>query len=204
MKLFNIIILLIIPIIFYIYYIYYINKEIYDELDDEIEKLEDYLGNNISKHNKNSKVNDISKVNNISKHNKNINKYLSYLDGYWVSNKEFNKVSDIDNMILYIDFKNKTGSLIIISNNIILTKDDIDLNINEDNIKFNNNILENLEFKCSFNKKNLKSNKDFIWKNLNFNCILSIHDGNLKLFNNNTIYGDLFKDNMITSYINNI
>jgi len=187
---------------------YYINNEVYDELDDELDKLEDYLETNIKKNNNNS--NNSNKYNNYKKNNLN-DKILSYIDGYWISNPEFNQVSDIDNMILYINFINKTGSLIIISNNTILSKDEISININEDNIKYNKDLLNNIEFNCTFNKlkdnnsnSNNNSNNNFIWKNLEFNCILSINNGNLKIFNNNTIYADLFKNNEITSYINNI
>ena len=127
---------------------------------------------------------------------------LSYLDGYWTSNPEFNKLSDIDNMIFYIDYSNNNGYLLIISNNKLISKNEITMLIDENNIKFDDNIYSNLLFKCSFINN---ANKDkFIWDNINFDCILSINNGNLKLFNDNILYADLYKDNMITSYINDV
>jgi hypothetical protein len=126
------------------------------------------------------------------------NKILTYLDGYWISNSEFNELSDIDNMILYIDYKNKNGYLIIVSNNKIVAKEEFKLQIDNE-IKYKNNLYNNLSFNCEF-----IHNDEFIWSKLKFKCILSINNGNIKLFNNNTLYGDLYKDNMITSYINNL
>jgi hypothetical protein len=126
--------------------------------------------------------------------------YLSYLDGYWISNSEFNKESDIDNMILYIDYNNNNGSLMIISNNTILSNDDIIFNIDYNKIKKYKNGLNKLDFICKF--KTLKNNNKFIWNNLEFKCTLSIKKGNLKLFHNNILYADLNKDNLITNYIN--
>lgn len=126
--------------------------------------------------------------------------YLNYLDGYWISNEEFNELSNIDKMILYINYDEKNGYLTIITNNEIISQDELNLNI-DDNIQFDKNKLQNMNFKLVFNNKN---SNNFIWKNKDFNTILSINNGNLKLFYKDTLYADLYKDNMITSYINEI
>jgi hypothetical protein len=179
MKLFNIFPIIIILILIYIYY-NYINTKFDTKLHNEFNNEYNYKLNN------------------------ELNNSLSYLDGYWISNIQFNKESDIDNMILYIDFNNKTGKLMIISDNNILSQDDIILNINNKTIKKSKNILNKFYFTCKFKK--LKSSKDnlFIWKNLEFKCSLSINNGNLKLFCNNTLYADLNKDNIISNYINDL
>lgn len=126
--------------------------------------------------------------------------YLNYLDGYWISNAEFNELSNIDKMILYINYSDNSGYLTIITNNEIISQDELDLNI-DNNINFDKNKLENMNFKLLFNNK---EGNNFIWKNKEFNSILSINNGNLKLFYKDTLYADLYKDNMITSYINEI
>jgi hypothetical protein len=117
---------------------------------------------------------------------------LDFLNGYWISNDEFNANSDIDNMILYFDTDNVSNVSIIINNKLICNHEvtiDTTIDSNKDN---------NIYFKCSFNS----DDDDFIWQDLDFNAILSINTGNLKLFNDNILYADLFKDNIITSYIN--
>ena len=145
--------------------------------------------------------NQLNLFNESNTFDKKICNQLSYLDGYWTSNPEFNKLSDIDNMIFYIDYTNNNGYLLIISNNKLISKNEITMLIDENNIKSDNNIYSNLLFKCSFMNND---KEDFIWNNIDFECILSINNGNLKLFNNNTLYADLYKDNMITSYINEV
>lgn len=125
---------------------------------------------------------------------------LLYLDGYWISNPEFNKNSDIDNMILYIDFINKTGYLLIIFDNKVISKNEINLYIDEDTIDLKKSNTNIIKYKCRFTS----SKKEFIWNKIEFSCILNILTGNIKLFNNNILYADLFKDNLISSYINSI
>ena len=97
---------------------------------------------------------------NIHNNSNECNNLLTYLDGYWISQDEFNKASDIDKMILYIDYYNNLGTLIIIMNNNVVTNEEYQLYIDEDNIKFSNsNSSSNsntiLNFKISFkNNKN--------------------------------------------------
>lgn len=126
------------------------------------------------------------------------NIHIKYLDGYWISQDEFNKASDIDKMILYIDKINNIGTLIIIINNQIVSNEEYQLYIDEENIKFQDLILQ---FNISFqnNKK-----KDYVWNNKTFHCSLNIQTGNIKLFNHKDkiIFGDFIKDNIISNYIN--
>lgn len=122
----------------------------------------------------------------------------NYINGYWTSDNKFSKLSDIDEMIIYFDLEKNNGYLIIINDNNIAINSEFDILLND---KFeytykdvNNNLLFNVEFKSDDN--------DFIWDNKIFNCILSINSGSLKVFHEDTIYADLFKDNKITYYLN--
>lgn len=143
---------------------------------------------------------------NIHNNSNECNNLLTYLDGYWISQDEFNKASDIDKMILYIDYYNNLGTLIIIMNNNVVTNEEYQLYIDEDNIKFSNsNSSSNsntiLNFKISF--KNNK-NETSVWNNKTLYCTLNINSGNIKLFNHKdkVLFGDFIKDNIISNYIN--
>ena len=122
--------------------------------------------------------------------NEDTNKFLT---GYWVSDNKFAKLSDIDDMIMLIDGSEHSGFLIIIIDKIINTNDEFFIKIN--NIKNNNGFYE---FEIEF----LSDDEDFIWYNKKFEGILSINNGNLKLFNNNILYANLYKDNKITDILN--
>jgi hypothetical protein len=120
---------------------------------------------------------------------------LSFINGYWISNDEFNNASDIDKMILYIDYFNNIAKLVIISNNKLIVNDEYQIYIDDDNI----NQLQLTNFKISFISK-----EKLIWANKQFKCILNINSGNIKLIDeyNKTVFGDLFKDNIISNFIN--
>lgn len=133
---------------------------------------------------------------------------LSFINGYWISNDEFNNASDIDKMILYIDYFNNIAKLVIISNNKLIVNDEYQIYIDDDNIinisNDNKNqllLLHLTNFKISFISK-----ENTIWANKEFKCILNINSGNIKLIDeqNNTVFGDLFKDNIISNFINSI
>ena len=126
------------------------------------------------------------------------NNLLTYLDGYWISQDDFNKASDIDKMILYIDYYNKVGTLIIIINNSVVSNNEYQLYLDDDNIKVSNSILN---FKILF--KNNKKEKS-VWDNKTLVCTLNINSGNIKLFNHKDkiLFGDFIKDNIISNYIN--
>ena len=97
-----------------------------------------------------------------------------YLEGYWISDNNFLKISEIDNLILYIDIITNFGYLVIVKNK---------------------QIVHNIEFKTNYKKNTIIKV---------FNCILSINDGNLKLFEKNILYGNLFKENKVSYYLKNI
>jgi len=125
---------------------------------------------------------------------------LNSIDGYWISIDDFNKESEIDKMTLYIDFNSYSADLVIIINNKIISNDKYNIYIDEENITKDNGILK---FKISFsNNINVKNT---IWNNKNFTCLLSPLTGSLQLYDeNNIIYGDFLKDNMISNFINNL
>lgn len=141
-----------------------------------------YLNNNIDKCNLNSNINN-------------------YLEGYWISDTDFLKIADIDNLIIYIDAINNFGYLIIIKNNSIIHNVEFTINIDNNSVNIDNeNSLNNILFEISFNS----NDPNFIWSNKLFKCILSINDGNLKLFNDDTLYANVFKENKLTYYIKNV
>ncbi len=147
---------------------------------------------------------------------------LSFINGYWISNEEFNNASDIDKMILYIDYINNTAKLVIINNNQIISNDEYQIYIDDDNVKYtpsgtkcntsksrvsgsNGDLIT--KFNITFIPKSISNGEsDNIWSNKIFNCILNINTGNIKLIDeqNKTVFGDLFKDNMISNFINSI
>ena len=123
---------------------------------------------------------------------------LNSIDGYWISNDDFNKESEIDKMTLYIDFNTYNADLVIIINNKLISNDKYNIYIDDENITKENGILK---FKISFSN----SNKNTIWNNKNFTCLLSPLKGGFQLYDeNNIIYGDFLKDNMISNFINNL
>lgn len=122
-------------------------------------------------------------------------KQLDFLNGYWISNDEFNSYANINNMILYLDTAD-TSNISIIVDNKLICNNEVSFEIKKKSVKVSED--DNIYFKCTFNT----DDDDFIWENLEFDGIVSINNGNLKLFHDNILYADLFKDNIITSYIN--
>jgi hypothetical protein len=123
---------------------------------------------------------------------------LNSIDGYWISNDDFNKESEIDKMTLYIDFNTYNADLVIIINNKLISNDKYNIYIDDENITKDNGILK---FKISFSN----SNKNTIWNNKNFTCLLSPLKGGFQLYDeNNIIYGDFLKDNVISNFINSL
>ena len=50
-----------------------------------------------------------------------------------------------------------------------------------------------------------KNNKNIIWNNKKFKCLLHINNGNIQLVDStNTLYGDFIKDNHISNFISKI
>ena len=135
-----------------------------------------------------------------TKTNNEFNYLLNSIDGYWISNDNFNKESEIDKMILYIDFNSYSADLVIIINNKIILNDKYNIYIDEDNITKDDNILK---FKISFSNSNKE--KKYIWNNKSLNCILSPNKGTIQLHDdNNILYGDFIKDHIISNFINNL
>ena len=122
------------------------------------------------------------------------NEISEFINGYWTSDNKFAKVSDINDMILNIDIENNTGFLIIIIDKEINDSDEFILKIHNISSKKNKCKKKYNEFEIEF----LSDDEDFIWYDKNFKAILSIDDGSLKLFHNDTLYADLFKDNKMT------
>jgi hypothetical protein len=121
-----------------------------------------------------------------------------FINGYWTSDNKFAKVSDIDDMILNIDIENNNGFLIIIIDKEINDSDEFILKIHKSNNKKNKCDSKYNEFEIEF----LSDDEDFIWYDKKFKAILSIDDGSLKLFHDDTLYADLFKDNKMTHLLN--
>lgn len=116
------------------------------------------------------------------------NDYTQFIHGYWTSNDQFAKESEIDEMILDLDTKSMTGLLIIIVDNKITYNDEFDI------------ILYPKSNEIEFVSNNIK----FIWADKKFKMNVSINSGSMILYNidkdsNRTIYANLIKDNKITS-----
>lgn len=122
------------------------------------------------------------------------NDFKEFINGYWTSDNKFAKVSDIDDMILNIDIENNTGFLIIIIDKEINDSDEFILKIHKLHNKKNKCKSKYNEFEIEF----LSDDEDFIWYDKKFKAILSVDDGSLKLFHNDTLYANLFKDNKMT------
>ena len=118
----------------------------------------------------------------------------NYIHGYWTSDNNFAKISDIDDMILNIDVENLSGFLIIIIDKEINDSDEFILKIDKIQSKKNKCGGVYNEFEIEF----LTDDEDFIWYDKKFKAILSIDDGSLKLFHNDTLYANLFKDNKMS------
>lgn len=165
--------IIILILICIIYYIPIENQECYEKEDNILSNNINIIQDNLSK----------------------------YLEGYWISDNNFLKISEIDNLILYIDIITNFGYLVIVKNKQIVHNIEFKTNYKKNTIIMDkNDNLNNIKFDISFNSKD----PDFIWKDKVFNCILSINDGNLKLFEKNILYGNLFKENKVSYYLKNI
>jgi hypothetical protein len=137
----------------------------------------------------------------IYNNNKTYNCYpIMFINGYWSSDSDFNKIADIDNMLLYLDINNEYGKLIITKDNEIVSNDNMLFSIS--NISNKN---DSLSFNIIFESEN-DNDLDFIWNNHKFTGILIFTTGNLQIYDNNnkTLYANLFKDNKITHYLNKL
>ena len=114
-----------------------------------------------------------------------IKKY-DFLNGYWTSDTEFSKMSEIDEMILNIDTTTKKGFLVIIVDNKIVSNDDFDILIDTK--------CKEIEF--------VSDNINFIWNEKKFIMDMSIYKGSLVLYHNNIVYAKLYKDNKMSSILN--
>ena len=120
------------------------------------------------------------------------------LNGYWSSNIDFSTISEMDDMILYIDCNSHIGMIIIVINDEIECKEEIVFNIT--NSKKNRISKEGCHI---FNIEFISDKDDFIWSDIIFDAHLNPYDGSLKLYNKKILYADLFKDNKISYEMNN-
>ena len=122
---------------------------------------------------------------NYKKH-KNINDINEFINGYWSSDNDFAKESEIDEMILNIDAKSMTGFLVIIVDKKIILNDDFDILLqpNSNEIEF------------------ISDNINFIWNEKKFKMRIVKNKGFIQLYHNDTLYASLYKDNKITSIFN--
>lgn len=114
------------------------------------------------------------------------NENKEFLNGYWSSDNEFAKRSEIDEMILNIDIQSMTGFLVIIVDNKIVINDDFDIILNTN--------CNEIEF--------ISDNINFIWNEKKFKMHLIKSKGLLNLYHNDILYGCLYKDNKISSIFN--
>ena len=142
---------------------------------------------NIYNFNDINNINRINRINRINqKHCKDHKNNIDFINGYWTSDNDFAKMSEIDEMILNIDMNNKKGFLIIIIENKIVSNNEFDIlfNKNHDEIEF------------------ISDNINFIWNEKKFNFDISLNKGSLVLYDEGTIYASLYKDNKLSAIIN--
>lgn len=108
-----------------------------------------------------------------------------FINGYWTSDDDFAKLSEIDEMILNIDSKTMVGFLVIIVDNKIIINNDFDILINCNEIEFISDSIE------------------FIWNEKKFKISTSINKGSLQLYHDDVLYASLYKDNKISSLLDN-
>jgi hypothetical protein len=152
----------------------------------------------------NNENNNIS-FTNFNKENTNI--IYKYLNGCWSSNLDFNELSDIDNMLLYIN--NNDCKLLIYKDNEIINNSDFNFKISDINkIDSNSNFDYQFKLYCYSlietidDCDELIDTNENVWDNIEFDAMLSINNGNIKLFNKDTLYADLIKDNMLSNSLN--
>lgn len=108
-----------------------------------------------------------------------------FINGYWTSDNDFAKMSDIDEMILNIDIENKKGFLVIVVEKKIVSNDEFDILLNKD--------CDEIEF--------VSDNINFIWNEKKFNFDISLIKGSLVLYYEDTIFASLYKDNKMTALL---
>lgn len=108
-----------------------------------------------------------------------------FINGYWTSDNDFAKMSDIDEMILNIDIENKKGFLVIVVEKKIVSNDEFDILLNKD--------CDEIEF--------VSDNINFIWSEKKFNFDISLIKGSLVLYYEDTIFASLYKDNKMTALL---
>jgi hypothetical protein len=111
-----------------------------------------------------------------------------FINGYWTSDDDFAKLSEIDEMILNIDSNSMRGFLVIIVDNNIIINNDFDL------LLFHNKCNE-IEF--------ISDSIDFIWSEKKFKISTSINKGSIQLYYDDVLYASLYKDNKISSLLDN-
>lgn len=110
---------------------------------------------------------------------------IDFINGYWTSDNDFAKMSDIDEMILNIDIENKKGFLVIVVEKKIVSNDEFDILLNKD--------CNEIEF--------VSDNINFIWNEKKFNFDISLIKGSLVLYYEDTIFASLYKDNKMTALL---
>lgn len=111
------------------------------------------------------------------------NNLKEFLNGYWSSDNDFAKNSEIDEMILNIDIQTMTGFLIIIIDNKIVINNDFDILLNE---------------KCN-ETEFISDNIQFIWNEKKFKLYIFKNKGLIQLYHNDILYASLYKDNKVTA-----
>ncbi len=124
----------------------------------------------------------------------------NFINGYWQSDSEFSSLSGLDDMILMLNTNDMTGLLIIVMDNNINGNDEFNFEITNINKKDNLHTFD-IEF--------FTENSNFIWSDKKFNCILSINNGSLEIYdksnndenlvNSTIIMAKLLKNNNLTN-----
>jgi hypothetical protein len=128
------------------------------------------------------------------------NMYDKFTSGFWKADNSYCTEADIDDMVFYINCCTNTGHLIITKDNELIENSSFNIKkevINNSNnlIPFNN-ILGNqlLEYNIEF-----ISDNDFLWNDGKYSLKISIINGSMIIYKDETLFAKLYKDNGISN-----
>lgn len=124
--------------------------------------------------------------------------YNNFITGFWKCDSTFCKESEIDDMILYLNTNDNTGYLVITKDNELIDNSSFDINkrVVGNNIPFNS-MLGNQYMKYNINF--VSNNSDFSWGKGDYTLLVSIVNGTILIYKDDTLFSKLYKDNNISN-----
>jgi len=127
------------------------------------------------------------------------NTYMSFIQGFWISDPSFCEESNIQDMIFFIDNQNKTMKILIQQEDKNLENTTYDMKLckilNSNNFTINSDCME-YKLKLTEHEKNNKKNNIM---DGDYTLYLSLSKGIITLYKDDMVYAILYKDNMMSS-----